>query len=55
MKSCADFLLRYPETDWLVILNENTNFYVENFLNLIEEEKLNPHKDLVFMGKEIIR
>ena len=55
VESCAGFLLRFPEVEWLVILNENTNFYLDKFMNLVEKEKWNPHKDLVFMGKEIVR
>ena len=27
----------------------------KNFMKLIKREKLNPHKDLVFMGEEIVR
>ena len=55
VESCAEFLLRFPEVEWVVILNENTDFYLENFMNLLKEEEWNPRKDLVFMGKEIIR
>ena len=48
-------MFRYPEVEWLVILNENTNFYLDNFLKLTKEERWNAHTDLVFMGKEVLR
>ena len=55
MESCAEYLVRFPAVEWVVILNENTNFYLENFMDLLKGEKWNSHTDLVFMGKEIIR
>ena len=55
VESCAEFLFRFPEVEWLVILNENTNFYLDKFMKLIKREKWNPHKNLVFMGEEIVR
>ena len=51
----AAFLSRYPAVEWVVILNENTNFYLTNFLTIVQQKKWNPHQDLIFVGKEISR
>ena len=55
VKSCAEFLLRFPAIEWVVILNENTNFYLDKLMDLLKESEWNPDKDLIFMGKEIRR
>ena len=31
------FLSRYPAVEWVVILNENTDFFLHNFISLIRE------------------
>ena len=51
----AAFLSRYPVVEWVVILNENTDFFLTNFLTLVQRKKWNPHQDLIFVGKEISR
>ena len=55
VKPCAEFLLRFPAIEWVVILNENTNFYLDKFMDLLKESEWNPDKELIFMGKEIRR
>ena len=47
--------MRFPEIEWVVILNENSNFYLENFTDLLRESEWNTNEDLIFMGKEIRR
>ena len=55
VKPCAEFLLRFPAIEWVVILNENTNFYLKNFMDLVQESEWNSSKDTIFMVKEIRR
>ena len=47
--------MRFPAIEWVVILNENTNFYLDKLMDLVKESEWNPDKDLIFMGKEIRR
>ena len=47
--------MRFPAIEWVVILNENTNFYLDKFMDLLQESEWNSNKDLIFMGREIRR
>ena len=55
VEPCASFLSRYSAVEWVVIINENTNFFIENFISLIHEKGWNPFQELEFIGKDIRR
>ena len=55
MEPSAAFLSRYPAVEWVVILHENTNFFLTNFHTLVQQQEWKPHQDLIFLGKEISR
>ena len=55
VEPCASFLSRYPAVEWVVIIDENTDFFIDNFIALIHEEGWNPVQDIVFIGKEMRR
>ena len=51
----AAHLSREEDITWLVILAENTNFYLGNFTQFVAERGLEPRRQEIFLGREIQR
>ena len=55
MGPAAAHLSREENITWLVILAENTNFYLGNFTQFVAERGLEPRRQEIFLGREIRR